>query len=170
MRKTSGHTVQSIYSVLVIGTFAANLMCYLGVWIAVVSSEQNIKVDFNYQNKNFLEYTPYIIVRQQNKDVNWFQLSKQLPSSMPCIIAALLLGFYFDNPALTVKVFLYSEWMPDTLFFQQQRMTLESFTLYIWPIIQTQRTLVTTLVNNDHCEVILFIKCFAMIKMMDELS
>ena len=44
MRKESGHTVQSIYSALVLGTFAANLVCYLGVWITVISSIKMIKV------------------------------------------------------------------------------------------------------------------------------
>ena len=46
MRKESGHTVQSIYSVLVLGAFSSNLICYLGVWIAVVSSSKRIKVQF----------------------------------------------------------------------------------------------------------------------------
>ena len=50
MRRNSGHTVQSIYSALVIGTFAANLICYLGVWIAVVSSSKRIKVSIDPYN------------------------------------------------------------------------------------------------------------------------
>ncbi len=46
MRKASGNTVQTFYSVVMLATFLANLGCYAGVWIVIVSTANKVKVRF----------------------------------------------------------------------------------------------------------------------------
>lgn len=44
MRKPTGPTVFTMFSSVIIGVFAANIVFYLGVWVAIVKTSKQLQV------------------------------------------------------------------------------------------------------------------------------